>query len=218
VWGRGFRAGVISAPEEADLLDAAQWTMSNKLAFDPAWVPATWQPPSNPGWLEGNLVETPSGEIWNILRLNATPETDQAAIVRVRDGGRLVTFDPADGFIRFPGGMTKFTIRRDALTGLYLTLSNPTLAPGVSSQRNVLALCVSRDLRHWEIKKVLLEDDSSLTPEESRRLTGFQYVDWQFDGEDLIYLVRTAYDGAHNYHDSNRITFHRLAHARAHLS
>ena len=40
---------------------------------------------------------------------------------------------------------------------------------------------------------------------------GFQYVDWQFDGDDLIYLVRTAYDGAHNYHDSNRITFHRLA-------
>jgi len=24
-------------------------------------------------------------------------------------------------------------------------------------------------------------------------------------------IVRTAYDGAHNRHDSNRITFHRLA-------
>jgi hypothetical protein len=36
-------------------------------------------------------------------------------------------------------------------------------------------------------------------------------VDWQFDGADIIYLVRTAYRGAHNHHDSNRITFHRLA-------
>jgi hypothetical protein len=47
--------------------------------------------------------------------------------------------------------------------------------------------------------------------QDSAQLTGFQYVDWQFDGEDLLYLVRTAYDGAHNYHDANRITFHRLS-------
>ena len=46
--------------------------------------------------------------------------------------------------------------------------------------------------------------------QESVRLTGFHYVDWQFDGDDLIYLVRTAYAGAHNFHDANRITFHRL--------
>jgi hypothetical protein len=41
-------------------------------------------------------------------------------------------------------------------------------------------------------------------------MTGFQYADWQFDGDDLIYLVRTSYDGGHNYHDANRITFHRI--------
>ena len=28
---------------------------------------------------------------------------------------------------------------------------------------------------------------------ETRFLTGFHYVDWQFDGEDIIYAVRTAY-------------------------
>jgi len=35
-------------------------------------------------------------------------------------------------------------------------------------------------------------------------------VDWEFAGEDLIYVGRTAYDGAHNSHDSNRITFAKL--------
>ncbi len=30
------------------------------------------------------------------------------------------------------------------------------------------------------------------------------------NAEDIIYLVRTAYKGAHNFHDANRITFHRL--------
>ena len=28
--------------------------------------------------------------------------------------------------------------------------------------------------------------------------------------DDIIYVLRTAYGGAHNFHDSNRITFHRV--------
>ena len=51
----------------------------------------------------------------------------------------------------------------------------------------------------------------------SRLFTGFQYVDWQYYGDDIIYLARTAYRGAHTYNDSNRITFHRLEHFRQYL-
>jgi hypothetical protein len=209
-WGRGFQAGVISADAGADLLDARSWTMSNRLAFDPAWV-SDWGPLKNPGWLEGNCVETPGGQVWNILRVHSDPLADKAAIIKVRDQGRHVTFDPADGFIDFPGGMTKFTIRRDPVSGEYLSLTNPNTDPARgATQRNVLALCASRDLRHWSPRAVLLADDSGLSEDESRRLTGFQYVDWLFDGPDVLFLSRTAYDGAHNYHDSNRVTFHIL--------
>ena len=49
-------------------------------------------------------------------------------------------------------------------------------------------------------------------------LTGFQYVDWQFDGDDLIYVVRTAYRGARNFHDSNQIMFRRLQATSATIS
>ena len=55
-----------------------------------------------------------------------------------------------------------------------------------------------------------MEDDSDLSPEESAAVTGFQYAGWQFAGANIPYVLRTAYDGAHNYHDSNRITFHRV--------
>jgi hypothetical protein len=209
-WGCGFQAGVLSAREDADLLDARSWTMSNLLAFDPGWVRG-WGALDNPGWLEGNCVEAPSGEVWNILRVNSDPLADKAAIVQVRDEGRRVSFDPADGFIDFPGGMTKFTIRRDPASGGYLALTNPNTNPALGArQRNVLALCASPDLRQWSIRAVLLADDSGLSEDDSRRLTGFQYADWLFDGPDLLYLARTAYDGAHNFHDSNRITFHIL--------
>ena len=74
----------------------------------------------------------------------------------------------------------------------------------------MLSLYDSSDLVHWRHRQTLLEDDSGLSPEDSARLTGFQYPDWEFDGDDIYYLLRTAYDGADNYHDANRITFHRV--------
>jgi hypothetical protein len=35
-------------------------------------------------------------------------------------------------------------------------------------------------------------------------------VDWQFEGDDVIAAVRTAFRGAHNFHDSNYIVFQRI--------
>jgi hypothetical protein len=210
VWGSGFQSLVISVDAGVDLLDAANWTMSNRLPFDPAWVPEAWGKLERPGWLEGNTVETKDGEIWNILRFNSLPLWDKAAIVKVHDDGKIITFDPETGFIDFPGGMTKFTIRFDPVTGSYLTLSNNNPNPSQPSRRTVLSLHTSEDLLRWEHKLTLLEDDQGLPYEQSVQLTGFQYVDWQFDGDDIIYIVRTAYSGAHNFHDANRITFHQI--------
>lgn len=217
-WGTGFQSLVISTNENTDLLDASSWTMSNKLPYELSWTPEEWGTLERPGWLEGNVVETPNGEMWNILRFNSTPVVDKAAIVKVSDDGKSISFDPKTDFIDFPGGMTKFTIRRDSVTKLYLTLSNNNTDPAWPSQRNVLSLHVSECLTHWNHKKTLLKDDLDLSHEESMRQTGFQYVDWQFDGEDIIYIVRVAYDGAHNFHDAKRITFHKLKNFRKVIS
>ena len=40
-------------------------------------------------------------------------------------------------------------------------------------------------------------------------------VDFEFDNEDIIYLCRTAINGAHNFHDSNYSTFHRIKNFRS---
>ena len=218
-WGTGFRSLVVSADADADLLEAAAWRMSNHLAYDPDWSPPAWERPLEaPGWLEGNVIETDGGDIWNVLRFNARPEVNQAAVVKVEDDGGRVGFDPETGFIELPGGGAKFTIRRDPRTGQYLTLSNNNSDPSYPRQRNVLSLRASDDLVNWRRVRTLLTDDSDLSHEESIRQVGFQYVDWRFDAEDIIYLVRTAYGGAHNYHDANRITFHRLEGFRTCLS
>ena len=209
-WPRGFQATVISADADADLLDAASWTLSNKLPYDPDADPPEWGGNHGAGWLEGNLVEAPDGAIWNILRVNSEPVLNRAAMVRVLDGGRRITFDPATGFIDLPGGLSKFTIRRDPATGLYWMLSNDMQDEPVPIRRNRLSLFRSPDLRTWERRKVLMVDTWESSPEDSARLTGLQYVDWQFDGDDILYMVRTAWRGAHNFHDANRMVFSRV--------
>ena len=71
--------------------------------------------------------------------------------------------------------------------------------------RNLLSLIRSEDLIHWEVVTDLLD-----YRQEDPGQVGFQYVDFLFDGEDLLYLCRTAFNGASNFHDSNYSTFHRL--------
>lgn len=212
-WPTGFRACVISAPEDADLLKASSWRISNKLPFNADKVPADWGD-HGPGFLEGNVIADPEGKLWDVMRISTEPHSDYAALVSVSPDGREVSLDYEHDIIRLPGGTHKFTIRRDPVTGLYLTLSNNNTVPGSASQRNVLSLCASSDLRNWRVVKTLLQDESGLKQEDSLRLTGFQYADWQFDEENIIYLVRTAYRGAVRFHDSNRITFHILKNFR----
>ncbi len=205
-----FRETILSAPDDADLLNADNWTLSRPLAFDAEQL-NTIHPGlagQHSGWLEGNLVTAPDGSLADLMRVHLnTP--NKAALLEIAPDGSDLSFRPETGIIDFPGGASKFTVRRDPATGLYFTLSNPVTMPECPWQRNILSLCCSGDLRNWKILKNLLTDDTGLPPEESVRYTGFQYADWEFDGDDLIYLVRMSYRGARNYHDSNRITFHR---------
>ncbi|HUG89739.1 MAG TPA: sialidase family protein [Planctomycetaceae bacterium] len=204
-WGERYRAFMMSAPAEADLLDAKSWTRSNLLARDPAWLEGQFG-----GWLEGNAVVTPDGRIVNILRVDH-PDGGRAAVVEISGDGRTATFDPATGFIDFPGGAKKFTIRFDPESKRYWSLTN-WIPPKHAGQRaprvrNTLALVSSADLREWTVRSVVLYH-----PDVQRH--AFQYVDWLFEGDDLIAASRTAHDdglrGAHNAHDANYLTFHRI--------
>ena len=151
VWAAGFSSVVISAPLNAtDLTDPKAWTLSGEIAFDAVagLVPPSWNPlpalvTPNYGWLEGGAVEPVGGEgdggINVLLRVNSHPSANKAALLYLSGPGATPQFvqwiDP------FPGGMSKFTVRRDSAsgmavsggnngrtaappTGLYVTLSN----------------------------------------------------------------------------------------------
>eukprot|EP00047_Mylnosiga_fluctuans_P005687 m.242067 g.242067 ORF g.242067 m.242067 type:complete len:439 (+) comp13960_c0_seq1:1-1317(+) len=252
-WGSGYSAVVISAPDTAsDLLDPTTWTLSGELAFSAVrpLVPPTWSDPaiiSNFGWLESNAVApvAPGDAGINVvLRVNSLPAANKAALLYVPSptaAPQLVSF------IDFPGGMSKFTIRRHAPSGLYVTLSNLVADPAITipphcasgtapshvlpacsmaelrtcpdritclwahaNSRDNLTLAVSQNLTTWTMLATVMAPDTG-DPEWLRQITtGFQYVDWQFDGDDIIAAVRAAYRGADCYHNSNRILFQRL--------
>ncbi len=210
-WGKRYSAMVISAPEDADLLDAANWRATNHLPYDSTYLEGKFG-----GWLEGNIVLTPSGQLVDILRVSSSvPGSDMAAVVNISDDGQKASFDPATGFMDFVGGAKKFSVRYDGKTKRYWTLANLVkdefshlLAARV---RNTLVIKSSPDLVSWTVHKVLLSHPDVLKH-------GFQYVDWQFEGKDIIFLSRTAYNdefgGANNYHDANFLTFHRVKNYR----
>ena len=191
--GKALRAFVISAPGDSDLLDADNWTASNRLKYDQRW-PGT-------GWLEGNVVIAPEGKLVNVLRV-ALAGGDKAAVVHVSDGGKALSFDPEHDFIDFPGGANKFTIRYDRQSSRYWSLANKEKDP--TAYRNILALTSSSDLIEWRVESIILRHADAGNH-------AWQYVDWLFDGDDIVAVSRTAWDGAHNAHDANYFTFHRIA-------
>ncbi|WP_017260027.1 T9SS type A sorting domain-containing protein [Pedobacter arcticus] len=230
---RDFHSFVFSAPVGSDLLQASSWTKSTTVALNPSWFNA-----DKTEWCEGNVVVDPNGEIVNIIRL-ATPQAvggtltmngyatgipryEVAAKLNVTADGQTASFNPSTGFIHFPGAMTKFSIRYDAVSGKYWTIVNKitTVFSGWSNgssngpwnQRNVLMLMSSTDLLNWdEHYKVIRWNEGDIITR--RENFGFQYVDWQFDGNDIVAVARTSWYGS-DWHDANLITFHRLPNFR----
>ena len=179
-WGVNFRAFMMSAPLDSNLLEARSWRKTASLRYDPSW--------GGKAWLEGNAVITPAGKVVDILRNDHRPE-ERVAIVEISTDGSEAKFDPATGFVPFPGGCKKFSIRFDPESKAYWSLSNyiPEQHRNIdpAKARNTVALIRSKDLEHWEVKCVVLYH-----PDSERH--GFQYLDWQFEGKDLIAACRTG--------------------------
>ena len=210
-WGKEFRTRMMSAAVDADLLRADSWTFTNPLPFDSTYLKGNFG-----GWLEGNAVLTPQGTLVNILRVDyRVGDTEKAAIVNISADGTTANFDPAAGFIDFPGGCKKFTIRYDHDSKLYWTISNyiPDEFKGgnVERTRNTQALSYSADLIKWKVSRIVLQH-----PDVKKH--GFQYLDWQFEGDDIIAVSRTAFEdglgGSDNQHNANFMTFHRFKNFR----
>lgn len=215
-WGQRYNPVLMSAPVGADLLRRDSWVFSSLYRSSRDWLGGRFG-----GWLEGSVVALPDGRVADVLRVDYA-SGGKAALVTLGEDGHTLEFSPETGFINLPGGPTKFSIRRDPRSPdrapLYWTLANAVPSRHAQDKsnhaaiRNTLALLSSTDLRNWEQRCVVLYH-----PDSKRH--AFQYVDWLFDGDDLVVASRTAWDdqhgGAPNEHDANFLTFHRIENFRS---
>ena len=205
-WGHGPYAGLHgSIDAEADPMDPESWTFCPPTKMDPLW---TGDPNiASDQILEGCMTVCPDGKLRNIYRYQmggCTPNYGKAVVMAV-DTGDPEAPETFERLMDFPGNHSKFMIKRVPGTDVYVSIVSRILDAEHHNARNLLSLVASRDLVSWRNVADLLD-----YRDEDMKLVGFQYVDFFFEGEDLLWLCRTAINGARNFHDANCQTFHRI--------
>jgi len=199
---------VFSAPVDADLLDPYSWTFSDPIMYDPTW-PGVAKGHTD-GNMEGNLTVI-DGKLYNVMRYGIGMCSDPpyglilSFKVDTENPGNPLTFDRA---IEYPGNRSKFQIHYDKVTGRYFSLATRITDPRLTDRR-LLTLMVSDDCYAWRVVKDIL-DRRDADP----MRVGFQYVDFFFEGEDILFLCRTGINEPENYHNTNYQTFHRIENFR----
>lgn len=214
---------ILSADENTDLLDTANWTVSNSAeeVLTREWYFKVSGNPKGKYYrpLEPNIIATPEGEIYTLWRLEMQPYNGRAAILRLSaDGATLSHVKEVNSLVKLPTTVSKFCVRYDVATKLYLTLpSHPTLPtpmgpdwPPFAGQRNILSIAASPDLIHWKTLDILLTEHAVINPAYSAICHGHQYAVWDFDGDDILYIVREATDYTRYYHDGKYVSLYRL--------
>ncbi len=208
-----FNRGVVSIDISKDLLKEANWTVStnpNTLMTKELFTEALGRSITQFSMEEGNIVLGKDGELYAVYRVNAAPSYGRAIVFALsKDGKTLSLID--NSIIKFPSSQSKFSIKYDAKTGLYLSVvSLPT--EHASHQRNVLALAVSEDLFTWTVVDTLLVDRQMLQFNVSRHKHGLQYADFDVIGNDLVFIIReSSGDKVNKWHDGTYITMYTVS-------
>lgn len=208
-WGSGYHAPmVMSAPLGSDLLDPESWSYSEPVKYDPNWIGVPKG--ESAGNIEGQLVLI-DGELHNIMRYQMNKlERKYGLIVDYK-----VNADDPDApleyvrCIEYPCNNSKFTVKFDPVSGKYISIGSRIYDPEKIGARNLLSLLVSDNCLDWKVAHDILD-----YRDHDYKKVGFQYVDMMFEGDDLIFLCRTALNGADSFHNSNYSTFHRIKNFR----
>lgn len=211
IWLASTRSS-LSAADTSDPFQVASWTRGDGFPTpSDSWLPGTGFTAADNFIGEGQMTASPTRGLAILAKVRLLP---YAATISVHPSSGIAFFDPDRDFVPLPGGEKKFGARFDPVSGKYFLLSNPILpahdGSGLAPDliRNTAAVLTSRDLAAWSVEKIFLYS-ANISYE------GFQYFNFDFDGEDIVVGSRTAFDVGGNRppraHDSNLLTFHRIS-------
>ena len=205
-WGSWKKGGhsqmVVSIDEDADLLKAENWLLSEPVPYDETWEGAAKG--KSAGILEGCAVIGPDNKLYVISRYeirNCEPSYGLAIVFKVDDRNPEAPLE-FKRTMKFDGNHSKFIIKRDEKTGMYYSIIARIKDKENNDARNICSLVKSPDLVTWTLVKDIWNYEDS-----PKAKVGFQYVDWFFEGDDILMLSRTAMNDAHSFHDSNYSKF-----------
>ncbi|MBQ9735849.1 MAG: hypothetical protein IJV96_03590 [Clostridia bacterium] len=205
----GHAAMVASVPEDADLLAVENWSFTAPRRFD-NFAPELADLPSNTMTIEGTPVVGPDGSFFDVMRFGIQGKLHSKVLayeIDKRDPEAPLAYSHLIDFPR--ANFSKFMIKYDERSGYYYTIASRYPSDNAPWLRCILSLMRSRDLRAFEVVTDLLD-----YTEGDVAHTGFQYVCFEIEGENIIYLCRTSMNGADDFHNSNYSTFHRIANFR----
>jgi autotransporter-associated beta strand protein len=205
-----------SAAAAADPMVESSWSAPRGFPdSEDDWLPETSFNPSYNFIGEGQIAASPT---YGVVVLPKVVNLPYTALGWVHPETGAVAFDPDTDFVPLPGGEKKFGVRFDEVSGKYFILSNPVLAAHKNSGwdlamiRNTAAVLTSTDLRNWRVEKIFLYSPNV-------DYEGWQYFNFDFDGEDMAVASRTAFDVGGpkptRGHDSNLLTFHNIPNFRS---
>jgi hypothetical protein len=211
IWSGATRR-LYSAAVTSDLLKASSWSMTNEPSNEGHPFGDLWQ-----GWTEGQAVASPFTGAYILPKIRALPHT---ALIRATSPTSISFYAASlNAFPSLPGGEKKFGASYDSVSGRFYILSNPVLdvhAGGSTPPelvRTAAAILSSRDLIYWDVEKIFLFTENL---DNGSFGEGFQYFNFDIDGEDMAVASRTAFDVGGGQrkpprgHDSNLLTFHRI--------
>ena len=176
-----------SAPEDSNLLNPDSWS-----------VTARPDNPSSSPRDDSEPVMAIGRDGWPIAF------SILEAPVKASSATRAVTMFNDNEF-RLPSRSSKFDVKYDAVSDKYWAMTS--YSPIDGNRRTGLTLFSSDDLKTWTQERVAIQGTST-------SFHGFQYPSFQFEGDDIVFVSRTAYENewgqAQRWHDSNMLTFHRI--------
>lgn len=128
--------------------------------------------------------------------------------IRVLSPTQTIVENGVDNF-KLMGSGSKYSAVYDSVTDKYWTLTS--YSPIQGNIRTGIILSSSSDLKTFTVERQVIQGISN-------NFHGFNYPFMQIDGNDIVFVLRTAWENemgqAQRWHDANMLTFHRIRNFR----
>ncbi|MBQ8551533.1 MAG: exo-alpha-sialidase [Clostridia bacterium] len=202
-WGLsdGHLPGVLSVDEDADLMCTESWSFSELAQYNGKWKENSIIKGES---IEGNLVVGPDGVLYDIMRYKVNEWLKMRVNTEAPDA-------PPEYIAIEEAPVTTSMFRIFPYKGKYLLITNrktdetATLFSG-GKYRNVLSAFVSEDLKSFRLVKDLID-----FRDHDPALYGFQYPCCIAEEDGVRMTIRSAFNGAENFHNANYSLYYYLS-------